>query len=70
MACRRIDRLGVTRGRTIAAAVVGSAKMRAALEHLAGNLDVGGSRVEAIFLTSTAWVLRNAAGFRRIGVML
>src|SRR5947209_20038387 len=47
MACRGVDRLGMTRGRTIAAAVIGSAKMRAAFKHLAWNPDVRMTRVVA-----------------------
>ena len=41
MAGRRIDRLGMTRRRPIAAAIVRRAEMRAALQDLARNADVG-----------------------------
>src|SRR4030081_2080754 len=37
MACGGVDWLGVTRGGTVAAAVIRSAEMRAALQHLARN---------------------------------
>src|SRR6267154_5325170 len=36
-----IDRLGVARGGTVAPAVVRRTEMRAALDHLAGDLDIG-----------------------------
>src|SRR5580704_10654035 len=39
VACRGIDRLGVARGRTVPAAIVRGAQMRAAFEHLARNFD-------------------------------
>src|SRR5216684_1834368 len=70
MACRGVDRLGMTRGRTIAAAVVGSAEMRAALKHLAWNPDLRLTRVVARGLGPAARVFRNAARLRRIGFML
>src|SRR5712671_6056093 len=60
----------MTRGRTIAAAVIGSAEMRAALEHLAWSPDVRLTRVVARGLWSAARIFRNAARLRRIGVML
>src|SRR5262245_34580427 len=47
VARRRIDRLGMARGRPVAAAIVGRAQVRAALEHLARNPDVGLAGVEA-----------------------
>ena len=40
MAGRGVDRLGVARGRAIAAAIVRRAQMRAALQHLARNADL------------------------------
>src|SRR6266851_4519927 len=70
MACRGVDRLGMTRGRTIAAAVVGSAEMRAALKHLAWNPDLRPTRVVARGLGPAARILRNATRLRRIGFML
>src|SRR3954447_10390943 len=39
MAHRAVDRFRVTRGRTIAAAVIRRAEVRTALEHFAGDLD-------------------------------
>src|SRR5690349_4483879 len=56
----------MARGRPIAAAVVWRAEMRAAFEHLAGNLDLRLARVVALLLPPAAWVFRNAAGFWRI----
>src|SRR6266481_1362263 len=70
MACRGVDRLGMTRGRTIAAAVVGSAEMRAAFKHLAWNPDIRLTRVVTRSLRSAAWILGNAARLRRIGLVL
>src|SRR6266478_7034080 len=70
MACRGVDRLGMTRGRTIAATVVGSAEMRAALKHLAWNPDFRITRVVARGLVPAARILWNAARLRRIGFML
>src|SRR6266481_2757913 len=70
MACRSVDRLGMTRGRTIAAAIVGSAEMRAAFKHLAWNPDLRLTRVVARGLGPTARIFRNAARLRRIGFML
>src|SRR5258708_3431760 len=60
----------MTRGRTIAAAVVGSAEMRAAFEHLAWNPDVPLTRVVAGSLGAAARVFPNAAPLRCIGFML
>src|ERR1700709_962316 len=47
MACRSVDRLGMTRGRTIAATVIWRTEMRAAFKHLARNPDVRLTRVVA-----------------------
>src|SRR6266849_5955644 len=60
----------MTRGRTIAAAVIGRAKMRAALKHLARNPDVPLTRVVAGSLVPAARILWNAARLRRVGLML
>src|SRR5205814_570002 len=60
----------MTRGRTIAATVVRSAEMRAALKHLAWNPDIRLTRVVARGLGPTARILRNAARFGRIGFVL
>src|SRR6266852_7461218 len=60
----------MTRGRTIAAAVVGSAEMRAAFEHLAWNPDVRLTRIVARGLGPAARILRNATRLQRIGFML
>ena len=70
MAGRRVDRLGMARGRSIAAAIIRRAEMRAALDHLARNPDVGLARVVAVLLAPAARILRNAAGLRRVGLVL
>src|SRR5207248_179337 len=54
MACRGVDRLGMTRARPIAATVIGSAKMRTAFKHLTWNPDVRIARVEACGLGAAA----------------
>src|SRR5437868_10634035 len=59
----------MTRGRTIAAAVVGSAEVRAAFKHLAWNPDLRLTRVVARGLGSAARIFRNAACLWRIGFM-
>src|SRR6185312_4475003 len=70
MARGRIHRLRVARGRTVAAAVARRAKMRAALEDLAGNFDFRQTRIVAVLLTSAAGVFRDAARLGRIGFVL
>ena len=70
MAGRGIDRLGMARRRPVAAAVVRRAEMRAALEHLARNFDVGLAGIVARVLAAAARIFRNAAGLRRIGFVL
>jgi hypothetical protein len=47
MACRGVNRLGMARGRAIAAAIVQGAQVRAAFEHLARNPDIRLTRVVA-----------------------
>src|SRR4051812_27921718 len=68
MACGGVDRLGVTRGRTVAAAVIGRAEMRAALEHLAWDFYVRIAVVTCI-LRSAARISRNAARLWRVRLM-
>src|SRR5689334_1022945 len=70
MAGRRVDRLRVARGRTISAAVVRRAQMRTTFENLARDLDVRLTRIEAIGLGRTAWIFRDAAGFRCVSLVL
>src|SRR5258707_2427685 len=60
----------MTRSRTIAAAVIGSAEMRAALKHLAWNPGVRVTRIVARCLRPAARIFRNAARLRRVSVML
>src|SRR6478735_6882679 len=70
MAGRRIDGFGVARRGAIAAAIVRRTEMRAALEHLARNADVRLAGIEASAFRATAWVQRDAAGLRRIAMVL
>src|SRR5215213_4867269 len=70
MACGSIDRLRVARSRPVAAAVVRRAEMRAALDHLPGNLDMRQRGVVAVVLPSAARIFRNAARLRRVGFVL
>src|SRR6266704_3629016 len=65
-----VDRLGVACGGTVTPAVVRCAEMGAALDHLAGNLDVRLAGIVACGLGASAGVFRDTAGFRRIGLML
>src|SRR5260370_40232144 len=69
MACRGVDRLGMARSWTIAAAIVRCAQMRAAFKHLTWNFDVRLTRVVACGLGSAARIFRNAARFRRLSFM-
>src|SRR6266571_1951339 len=68
--CRRVDRLRVTRGRAVAAAVVRRAQMRAAFGDLARNFNLRLAGVVAAILFAAAWILRNAARLRRVSFML
>src|SRR6476620_9204278 len=67
---RCVDWLGMARRRPVAAAIIGRAQMRSALEHLARDLDVGRARVVALVFATAARVFRDTAGLRRIGLML
>src|SRR5690242_17305932 len=69
MARRGVDRLGVPRGRSIAAAIIRRAEMRAALQDLARNLDRRLARIVAGVLAPAARVLRDAAGLFGVGLM-
>src|SRR5436309_9866066 len=69
MACRGVDRLGMARGGTIAAAIVRCAQMRAAFKHFAWNFDVWLTRVVARGLGPAARIRRNAARLRGIGIV-
>src|SRR5215471_10584521 len=57
-----VDGLGVARRRTVAAAVIGRAQVRAALQYLARDADVRLAAVVAAFLRRPARILRRAAG--------
>src|SRR5579862_5298941 len=70
VARRRIDVLGMTRRRPVAAAVVRRAQMRAALDDLARDLAVGLARIVALGLAPAARIFRNAAGLCRVGLVL
>src|SRR6478672_1835612 len=69
MTCRCVDRFGVARGGTIAAAIVRRAQMRAAFDHLARDFDVGQPGVETCFLRSAPRIFRDAACFLRVSLM-
>src|ERR1700730_18617443 len=60
----------MTRGRTVAAAIVGSAEMRAAFKHLARNPAPRITGIVARGLRPAARIFRTAARPRRIGLML
>src|SRR3954465_345235 len=70
MAGGGVDRLGMARGGPIAPAVVRRAQMRAALDHLARDLDVGLAGVVAPLLGTAARIFRHTARLRRVGLML
>src|SRR5262245_35203681 len=57
------------RGRAITAAIIRSAKMRAAFEHLARNLDVWQARVVVCFLGLRAQLVRSAAWALRLRIV-
>ena len=70
MTGRGVDRLGMARCRPVASAVVRRAQMRAAFDDLSWNFHIACSGVEAVGLATAARILRNAAGLRRIRLML
>src|SRR4051794_37257150 len=70
MAGGGIDSLGVARGRAVTPAIVRSAEMRAALDYLAGDIDVRKAGVVACLLRAAARIFRNAACLWRVGFVL
>src|SRR5262245_14198365 len=70
MAGGSVDRLGVTRRRPIAPAVIRRAQMRATLQYPARNSDVGLARVIAVLFAPTARIFGNAARLRRVRLVL
>src|SRR5262245_56898149 len=60
----------MARGGPVAAAIVRRTEVRAALDHLARNLDLRLAGVVAALLAPTARVFRDAAGLWRIGLVL
>src|ERR1043165_8710778 len=70
VARRRVDRLRVPSGRAITAAVVRRTQMRAALEHLAGNANVGLTGIVARRFRSAPRVFRDAARLRCVSLVL
>jgi hypothetical protein len=66
---RGIDRFGMARSRSIAAAIAGRAKMGAALQHLPRNFDVRLMWIAALFFGAAARIPRYATGLLRIGFM-
>ena|SRR4249920_999121 len=69
MAGRRIDRLRVTRGGAVAAAVIWRAQMRAAFENFARNRNGRLARIVATGFGTAARIFRNAERFRRVGLV-
>src|SRR5687768_2804412 len=65
-----VDRLGVARGRAVAAAVARRAQVRAALDDLARNADCRLAGVVAVLLAPATRVCRDAAVFQRSGLVL
>src|SRR5580693_4132959 len=65
MARGSVDRLGVTRGWSVAPAIAWGTQVRATLEHLAGYADVRLARIVACLLCRAAGVLRGTARARR-----
>src|SRR3984885_2518158 len=65
----RVDRLRMARRRPVAAAIIGRAQMRAALDDFAGNSDLGLARIVAVSLDAAARVFRNAARLWRVAGM-
>ena len=70
MAGRGIDRLGMAGGRPITPAVVRRTEVRAAFQNLARNFDVRQARIVALLLPPAPRVFGNAAGLRRVGLVL
>src|SRR5262249_20864570 len=70
MTCGRIHRFGVTRGRSVAAAIVWRTQMRAAFNDLARNLDCGLTRIVAVLFSTATRTLCDTACLRRVGLML
>src|ERR1700736_319292 len=60
----------MARSRPVASAVVRRAQVRAALDDLLWNPHVGRSGVVASVLASAARILRDAASFRRVSLVL
>src|SRR5882762_1056547 len=65
----RIDRLRVSCGRPIAAAIVRRAQMRAAFQNFPWDAYLRQAGIEAFVLASAARILRNAARLRRVCFM-
>src|ERR1700754_1246707 len=69
MAGRGVDRLGVSRRRAVAAAIVRRAEMRAALQYFPRDADIGLTSIKARGLWPAARILRHAARLGRIGLV-
>src|ERR1700730_18340581 len=67
MARRGVHRLGMTRGRAVAAAVIRRTEVRAALQHLTRNHDFGLAGVVARFLTTAPRIRWDVAGLVSVG---
>src|SRR3984957_10499037 len=59
----------MTRRRAIAAAIIRRTQMRSPFEHLARNPDAGLAGVVALVFAAAAWIFRNAARLRRVGIV-
>src|SRR5215469_865701 len=59
----------MSRGRAIAAAIVGRAEMRAALQHFSRDTNVGLTWIKTVGLGPATRVLRDATGLGRIGLV-
>src|SRR6185312_1154749 len=59
----------MARGRAVAPAVVRRAEMRAALQNLAWNADVRLTWIKAVRFGTAAWITRDAARLRRVGLV-
>src|SRR3954469_23441210 len=70
MARGRVDRLWMTCGRAVAATVVGCTQVRAALKHLARNLDLWLAGVVTRSLGPAARIFRNATRLCSLDFML
>jgi len=67
MTGRGIDWLRVARGRAVAAAVIRRAKVRAAFDDLAWNLDLRQARIVALLFATAARIFGTTIGLSSCG---